>query len=220
LLSVVEFFLLGYDDADIIILEDVPGEIKNSKRSALGNTVRDKSIEESKLPENLFRDKSSNHNPVKLEMDFGISPEKSFSETARYWMLVVLPMFSGNSPEKLFRDKSRTYNSFCDEILSGIWPEIPQEVIEMYSRLHLGSTLVVLFQIKLLPFPPMYNSLRVLILNNKVGISPANMLSASQRDSNLLKFCIDDGIGPVNWLLLRPRKVKLVSLPVKVRISN
>ncbi|GKF10070.1 hypothetical protein Tco_0047996, partial [Tanacetum coccineum] len=42
-----------------------------------------------------------------------------------------------------------------------------------------------------------------------------SMLSLSQRDSNLLKFCIDDGIGPVNWLPLRLRKVKLVSLPVK-----
>ncbi|GJU58055.1 hypothetical protein Tco_1235821 [Tanacetum coccineum] len=176
-------------------------------------------------------------------------------------MLVVLPMFSGNSPEKLFRDKSRSCNrsdsnrrggicplyvvvirknyrcyfvhlrppmwelpskipaqikifqSFCDEIHSGIWPEIPQEVIEIDKRLHLASlsksTLVVLFQINLLPFPPMSNSVRVLILNNEVGISPASMLSSSQRDSNLLKFCIDDGIGPVNWLLLRSRKVQV-----------
>nr|GEX69986.1 hypothetical protein [Tanacetum cinerariifolium] len=55
----------------------------------------------------------------------------------------------------------------------GIWSEIPQEVIEMYERLHLGSTLVVLFQIKLLPFPPMSNPFtlcsRVLFLWNGRG---------------------------------------------------
>ncbi|GKF21446.1 hypothetical protein Tco_0070084, partial [Tanacetum coccineum] len=123
-------------------------------------------------------------------------------------MLFISASQCGNLPSNLFPLKSRSTNSFCDEIHSGIWPEIPQEVIEMYSRLHLGSTLVVLFQINLLPFPPMNNSFRVLILNNEVGISPANMLSASERDSNLIKFCIDDGIGPVNWLLLRPRRVK------------
>jgi hypothetical protein len=58
-----------------------------------------------------------------------------------------------------------------------------------------------------------------LILNNQDGISPVSKLFSKLSVSNLVNFCMDDGIVPVSLLLLKSKVVMLDRLPISIGIS-